>query len=125
MGSRSTQIIGLNPVATELVAGREMVTYHETGERIWPDGQREAFSRDVTGSDVYRENSGRWYYGMFPDEEYPLLRYRLPDGNWLYEAVQADPWSAGPCIFLALRDGAPDGPWLPETLWSDQEIADA
>lgn len=42
--------------------------------------------------------------GMFDEEVHTLLEYKLTDGNWVEEYIQAEPWSSGPVIFLALRD---------------------
>lgn len=61
-------------------------------------------------------------YGMFDDGP-ELYKYQLKDGTWVYEYVQACPWSSGPCIFLALRDEA--GNPILESLWSEDEITNA
>ena len=42
--------------------------------------------------------------GMFDEEVHTLLEYKLIDGNWVEEYIQAEPWSSGPVIFLALRE---------------------
>jgi hypothetical protein len=58
---------------------------------------------------------------MFDDGP-ELVEYTLKDGSKVREIVQAVPWSAGPCIFLALQNeqgetlfpwpqSALDNPW--------------
>jgi len=121
MGMRCTQVIGLSQAAQELVQGEEVVIYVEEGERVYPDGRREAFSCPVEGSTVRTEETGKCFHGMF-GESYPLNRYIFPDGRVLEEAIQAEPWSSGPCIFLALKE---QGEWVKASLWSDEEIDNA
>lgn len=65
------------------------------------------------------EPSMNFYQGMF-DDEYPLHRYVFSDGRVLVEAVQAEPWSSGPCFFLALKDKNDE--WVKESLWRNEEI---
>jgi hypothetical protein len=60
-----------------------------------------------------------WY-----GEGFHLVRYTLPDGRKLVTFIQAEPWSSGPYTFLALKDEATGEP-LAESLWTDQEIAEA
>jgi hypothetical protein len=120
MGIRTTQLIGLNERARDLVRGEPALDHELVGERIYPDGRRESFHERVIGSTVRSEPSGESFEGMF-GERHELSRYELPDGRVLCEYVQAEPWSSGPCIFLALRDQRSGEP-LAETLWSDQEI---
>ena len=78
--------------------------------------------RDVFGTNIRMEKSGESYIGMF-DQEYALHKYTFPDGRVFYEAVQASPWSSGPCFFLALKDER--GEWVGESLWSEEEIENA
>lgn len=130
MGIRCTQIIGLNERAEQLIEGEEILLYDLTEKRRYPDGREEALPpRPVFGSSVSKEVCGV-FYGMF-EEEYPLHRYTLPSGEIYEERVQAEPWSSGPCIFLALicaggevwqPQGAPADSWLAQTLWSEAEI---
>lgn len=49
--------------------------------------------------------------------KYPLYRHNLKDGRTADEFVQAEPWSSGPMIFLALR--LSDGTSIE---WPDAEI---
>lgn len=55
--------------------------------------------------------------GMFGDGP-ELYKYQLKDDSWVYEKVQAVPWSSGPCIFLMLVDQNNK----PLFKWSDDEI---
>lgn len=52
-----------------------------------------------------------------------LRQYTLPNGCVYREKVQAEPWSSGPCYFVALVDET--GAWVPESLWTDEELAAA
>ena len=58
--------------------------------------------------------------GMFNEHVVDLKSYLLTDGKICQEYVQAEPWSSGPCIFLALQysDGTP----IEETLWNPEDI---
>ena len=58
--------------------------------------------------------------GMFNEHVTDLKSYLLTDGRICQEYVQAEPWSSGPCIFLALRyhEGVP----IEESLWSQEDI---
>ena len=58
----------------------------------------------------------------FYEDVHDLQIYRFKDGRILEDYVQEEPWSSGPCTFMALRDHDTKEP-LPETLWS-QEIID-
>jgi hypothetical protein len=62
------------------------------------------------------------YHGMF-DDEYPLSEHTLPDGTVYIEALQAEPWSSGPCFFIALKTA--DGKWVEESLWDEETIRNA
>jgi len=120
MGSRSTQVIGLSEKAREIVAGEEVEQYRIEGKRFFPDGRVEEYNEIVRGSNVETAESG-YFEGMF-GEHYPLYKHTFPDGRVYQEDVQAEPWSAGPCIFLALKDGEE---WVEESLWPEQEIEEA
>lgn len=114
---RTTQIIGLTKAAKELLNNYEPTRIIEKLQRIYPDGHTEQFEREVTEDPRKTEECGS-FFGMF-DEEYPLRRYTMPNGKVYEEYVQAEPWSSGPCIFLALRNE--NGP-VKESLWSEEEI---
>jgi len=68
--------------------------------------------------EVY-ETHNPWY-----DEKEDLLILRFNDGRVLETYVQAEPWSSGPCTFYAIRDHVTKEP-IPETLWSEDQIANA
>lgn len=57
---------------------------------------------------------------MFIEEGGHLFRYTLPNKRVFYEYIQADPWSSGPCIFLALKDAK--GKPVRESLWPKETI---
>ena len=116
--SRSDQWIGLNERAKEMVMidGFKMIisckkdgTIIESSSFpcLIPKGKRE----------VYSEVEGAFY------TTFNLYMYTLEDGTELYEAVQAEPWSSGPCYFVALKDAAgKHGQWIKESLWTDEEM---
>jgi hypothetical protein len=60
--------------------------------------------------------------GMFNEEVYTLLKYETYDGLFVEEFVQAEPWSSGPHIFLALRFVNPEHLEIQESLWSEEEM---
>jgi hypothetical protein len=123
MGMRSDQFMGLNEWASKFVQGVPILVYTEEVVRVYPDGRRETQPpRPVHESSTKRVEDGKTYSGMFEDT-YPLGRYIFPNGQVYYEEVQAQPWSAGPVFFLALRDEK--GEWVPESLWPDEEIENA
>ena len=123
MGIRMDQHMGLNQWAAKFVAGTRVFLYTEKVERVHPDRRVEKFRpRRVYGSSVRKEESGSSFSGMFGDT-YPLHTYTFPDGRVYAESVQAEPWSSGPCFFLALKDE--NGAWVPESLWSEEAIANA
>lgn len=92
----------------------------ERGERLWPDGRSESFERTLLRRPGRSFDSGQRIEGMF-GEQYPLATYELVDGRTLTEYVQETYWSAGPCIFLALCEGAEEEP-LAESLWTEKEM---
>jgi len=106
--SRSTQVIGLKDEAVAFLKDNcEMIlslcpVCKRTG---YPIQDRERYSQ---------------FPGMF-GEIYPLYKYRLKKQSFLYEYVQVDPWSSGPCIFLALST-KPDGKDKQKFEWSEEEI---
>lgn len=62
------------------------------------------------------------FHNPWMDEGCNLLLFRFNDGRVLESYVQAEPWSSGPCTFMALRDHVTKEPVV-ETLW-DQKIID-
>jgi hypothetical protein len=57
---------------------------------------------------------------MVWEEPWSLDRY-LVNGHTYEEAEQDCPWSSGPKHLLALKE---NGEWVPESLWTDEEIAE-
>lgn len=121
---RCTQLMGLSDRAHQLVEGEQVLAYTEQVMRVYPDGRTEPEpDRPVFVSTVKQEPSGETYSGMLDEEEYRLNKYIFPDGRVYFERVQAEPWSSGPVIFLALQDE--EGNWIPESLWPEEAIATA
>jgi hypothetical protein len=123
MGSRSTQLMGLNSRADALLDG------------------------------LIASDRGLRHDGMFPGEEYPLHAWvkpsedlslaRIEEAKLLtnlddvrariaglaatikpdfFEYVQDVPWSSGPMYFIALTDA--DGTPVGASLWTDEEMAE-
>ena len=120
MGIRETQVWGLNEWADQFLTSETVFSYTERSVRIYPDGREAAQpDRPVYKPAVEVVESGEHFEGMF-GERYPLHKYTLPDGRVYYERVQAEPWSSGPCIFLAIQDEKEK--WVPESLWREEDI---
>ena len=120
MGIRCDQPQGLSSGAYEVLnSAPEVLEYTETIIRKYPDGHEDKSTREVKGR-YKREKTEEVYYGMF-DNEYPFYRYILTDGRRYVEYMQADPWSSGPCFFLALKDEE-TGEIVEESLWDEETI---
>ena len=122
MGIRCDQPMGLSDGAHKLLnSAPEVLKYVETVIREYPAPslRKEETTRDVK-SRYEVEDTDEGYYGMFGDV-YKFRRYILTDGRRYVEYMQADPWSSGPCFFLALKDES-TGKVVEESLWSDEEI---
>lgn len=120
MGIRKDQYIGLNERVEELVKGTPVCVYVEVTTRVYPDGRHEEQEpKPVYESSVKREEHDV-IHGAWTDMVAPLHKYTFPDGRVYFEAIQAAPWSSGPCYFIALKDER--GEWVPESRWSDEEI---
>lgn len=117
---RCDQVIGLNEAAEELIQSSKRLIWTEKVARTYPNGRIEEYTREHNECPA---SSYEVFHGMF-DDEYPLMEYLLSDGRKVQEYVQAEPWSSGPCFFIALKDKVSGNP-LPETLWTDTEIEEA
>lgn len=111
---RCTQVIGLNERTREFLRENTATTLKKCGCPTCTTLHWEVREEEVYASAAHT--------GMFDDGP-ELYKYRLKDGRWVFEYVQAVPWSSGPCIFLALQDEAKQP--LPQSLWSEDEIANA
>lgn len=116
MGIRMDQFMGLNGQATKILEENKVLVYTEQGERYFPDGNYEIFTRQFC--DIPKKVYDH-YEGM-NDCQYDLHEYTMKDGSKVREAVQAEPWSSGPVFFLALQDEK--GEWIKETLWDEETI---
>ena len=66
-----------------------------------------------------------WVTGMFDEPVWQIRRFMDKEsGKKFEEYIQAEPWSSGPCIFLALR-WVDTNEIITQTLWSDEEINNA
>lgn len=141
---RTDQFMGLNEWAGKLLNGCGKTHFtgkYETSDVVIREGEEELrMEIPIFESCVLKEESGSTS-GMF-DSEYPLYKYTMRDGTMYYEHVQAEQCSSGQVFFLALSIHGPDSPitrtkfytdkgcsdeefFVPESLWSDEEIANA
>lgn len=114
---RCDQYIGLNDWARAKVSETHKV--REVGTRILPGGVVEPFDRTINLPVAKVEKVGE-IHGAWTDVVATLSRYTLPNGEVLTEYVQAEPWSSGPCYFVALKDAK--GKPVPQSLWSDDDL---
>lgn len=115
---RCTQFIGLNYWASDLLRRNEEPLYTKRVTHILPNGAEEQ-QPDEEVRAVPKIPVGKWY-GMCDDDGSVLYQYTLLNGTKVTEYVQAEPWSSGPCIFLALKDE--NGDPIADSLWDDDEI---
>lgn len=118
MGIRTTQLMGLTYDANEIIRQNRVILWTDNICRKHANGDIEHL--ETHKYDIPRRASGNKWVGMF-EEEGDLMIYTLLDGREVEEYIQAQPWSSGPCIFLALRDAKTKEP-LPETLWDEGSI---
>ena len=115
------KFLGLNGRAMNLVKGTEVLQYTEYVKRAYPDGREENISpKEVKASNVKKKNTGDFIKGLFPDEEFSLFFYEMPDGSKLFESRQSADFIPNSVIALALIDG--NGKFLKESLWTEDDI---
>lgn len=114
------QYYGLNAWARDLLS--KTVEVEEKGERIFPNGIMEPFSRIIFVSD----HKTTFYSALDGSDEvgtYNLHRYVFEDGSWIYEYVQAVSMYSGPCYFIALKTSSDE--IMEESLWTKEEMRSA
>jgi len=110
MGIRCDQMIGLSPRA------EAFLDEHCSTQLV------ETFVDGIKEGEYHKRKLCKGKHtivSMFGDESI-LPGYELKDGSKVYEDVQAEPWSSGPCFFLYLVDEA--GKVVENTAWTDEEI---
>ena len=117
---RMDQYRGLNQWATKKVLKREKA--RQVGTNIFEDGRKRKYSRWVKVP-VARIRIIGTIAGVYKPTVAELHRYILPDGKVYDEFVQCTPWSGGPVYHIALKD-ASTGKEVPESLWTEDELAD-
>lgn len=118
---RMEQWIGLSDRGQALINGKQILLYTEQVSRIYPDDTvtvEICNPRQVFTSSVQKEQY-KMVEGAF-GEQHVLLKYTFPSGMVYFEKIQSEPWSSGPCTFVALTDEK--GNWVKESLWMDEEI---
>ena len=114
---RTDQMVGLNDRALSFLNKGEK-KYTDYVHREYEDGTLKEFTQlgteDNTKCEVFQEFEGAW-------NKMELNKYIFPDGTEYFEYIQAEPWSSGPCYFLALKDR--NGNIVQESLWTEEEIS--
>ena len=83
-------------------------------------GLNERAKQFISNNNLVKTANHENVYGMFDEIVYVLQDYF--DGRYKYrEYIQAEPWSSGPCIFIALWDIENNIP-VKDSLWTDEEI---
>lgn len=112
--------MGFTERANKILAQNKVLLYTDHVRKEYPDGTFEDMAPKCY-HDIPRRASGRKWQGMFDGESGDLMVYTLCDGTEVEEYIQAEPWSSGPMIFLALRNTETKEP-LKWSLWTDGEI---
>lgn len=120
--SRSWQYMGFNPAATAVLdetvkVGTSKIKNFDLEGNVIGGYTTDILEPAYTAVEYAREQP--WYDGANV-----MYRYTFRDGRVLEGYVQAEPWSSGPCTFMALRDAETKEP-VPETLWSEADINNA
>ena len=111
------QYYGLNTWARDLLS--ETVEVEEKGERLYPNGSSEPFSR-IVFVPLQRSKVVSALDGTDNDaSSYNLHRHEFPDGAVYEEYIQAVSSYSGPCYFIALKK---DGEVVNESLWQKDEM---
>jgi len=115
---RTTQFIGLRSNAIEWLHSNckcsKVVTCsscgHTTGGKLLSHDQLDD------------EGDSKIICGMLGEDIHTLQYYELNNGKgYIEEYIQAEPWSSGPCIFLALRASDTKEPII-DSLWDNEDI---
>lgn len=100
---RMTQYQGFTQAAHEwLNRNCEAITYTEFTRRVYSDGRKETLLPRVVNI-LKSEETDNIIYGLCDEEVRNLKRYPLKKGGYVEEYLQAEIWSSGPCMFMALR----------------------
>ena len=83
-----------------------------------------AAAKELTGRNIPVSKDLKPVEGMFDEVVHTLKEYEMNDGTKIEEYIQAEPWSSGPCIYLALKNAETKEPIL-DSLWSEDEIHNA
>ena len=120
--SRSWSFYGLTPQAHLFLEQHiELCEYQETLIRTYANGRCEQSTQTLKESSWQK---GKIYAQHQPwfDEPLQLKSWTLPNGQEIYEFVQDEPWSGGPCTFLALSYDISGTQPVIESLWSEETI---
>lgn len=119
---RSTQFYGLNDRAKEYLENNanKKLLYVDKVSRLYSEGEVVVdFASEVL--DLEKYPAGDEVLGMFEEKVHTLQVYKMRDGSFVEEYIQAEPWSSGPMIFLALRD-LTSKEIVEVSLWADDEM---
>jgi hypothetical protein len=124
--SRSWNFYGLSAQAHQFLNDNLQLTeFEETVTRTYADGRVHSTTRKLQ-EESWQKGIAYSEHQPWFDEPLHLKSYVLKNGQTVYEYVQEEPWSSGPCTFVALsysennRDNNP----VESTLWSQRMIAD-
>lgn len=118
--SRSTQWMGFTPESHKWLLNNaicEKVSVITT--KLYRDDRREI--NETINDEINSIETGQEVTGMFEELVHKIREYPLKNGKVVEEYIQAEPWSSGPCIFMALRYKDTKKP-IRASLWSQKEI---
>lgn len=116
---RSWQYIGFSQAARKLLGETVRV-----GTRVVIELDLQGHPTNTYTQDIFRPNytkEERDRVDPFCGEEHVFYTYTFDDGRVWEDYTQAEPWSSGPCTFMALRDVKTKEP-IAESLWPQANI---
>lgn len=124
--SRSWSFYGLNAQAKQFLEDNlELAEFEQTVTRTYADGRVESITQTLK-EDAWQKAVSYAEHQPWFDDPLKLKHYGLKNGQTVYEYIQEEPWSSGPCTFLALSYSANncEGNVVESSLWLEQTIRD-
>lgn len=110
---RSTQIMGLNSRAEHFLEKNVQTKFEYC---VCPNCKEPHIETQIIHPHIDRSDLGLFLDGP------KLYKYLLKDDTWIYEYIQSEVWSSGPCIFISLsRDPEGNDPIF-ESMWMEKEM---
>ena len=116
---RCDQYIGLNERAEKLLQLDKTQPVKITTIKEFPNGNIVSETHIEQQTITVREKYSTFLQAFNEDPEI-LYKHTLENGDVYYEFLQCEPWSSGPCYFIALKDK--EGKVAEESLWTDEEL---